>query len=183
MVVTKQTARRGFAKHLADALTDAGVPDDRHRIGWVAKTFGITRAAARKWLSGESHPDTARLPGIAEKLRTTVEALLSGPSRAGSRRVSEPSNEQARPSELDVDKLASAIGLLNDLMQKLAVPLSNKDFARLVAEIYELLRLDERAVAGKVVEIAAYLVKRGPKGATADVGTTASRKNRRDASR
>lgn len=69
-----------FSSRLNAALTEAGIPQDRKRLATVAKMFGVSREAVRKWLSGDSIPDTKRIPEIANKLNVTVEWLLGGKS-------------------------------------------------------------------------------------------------------
>lgn len=78
MVVDKRSARMGFARRLGEALASAGVPDNQARRGWVSRKFGVSVESARKWLVGESMPDTARIEGIAGELGVSAHWLLMG---------------------------------------------------------------------------------------------------------
>lgn len=78
MVVSVEKQKMEFAQRLRQALDHAGIPDDRQRRGWVAKTFGVSVETARKWLVGESIPATKRIPLIAERLGVRGEWLLTG---------------------------------------------------------------------------------------------------------
>jgi transcriptional regulator with XRE-family HTH domain len=55
--------------------------------------------------------------------------------------------------------LGIAVGLLDDLLEAFGDGCSKEDYARHLAEIYDLLLSDEKAVPAKVVEIARYLAK------------------------
>jgi transcriptional regulator with XRE-family HTH domain len=67
-----------FSKRLDSALTYAGIPADRHRRAIVSKLFGVSREAVRKWLAGESIPDTKRISDIAREMGVRGEWLLTG---------------------------------------------------------------------------------------------------------
>lgn len=76
--------KREFSARLNEALDDAGFPPKGEgRQYAAAKAFKVSQIAARKWLEGESIPHTKRLDGIAAKLGTTVEWLLSGRGSKG----------------------------------------------------------------------------------------------------
>ena len=68
-----------FSRRLNQALDNAGVPPKNFgRQTTVAKMFGVTQKAARKWLEGEGMPATKRIGEIAERLGVYGEWLLSG---------------------------------------------------------------------------------------------------------
>lgn len=76
--------KRAFSNRLNEALDDAGFPPKGEgRQNAVAKAFRVSQVAARKWLEGESIPNTKRLAEMAERVGTTVEWLLSGHGRKG----------------------------------------------------------------------------------------------------
>lgn len=68
-----------FANRLNKALDLNNVPPKGHgRQIAVAKMFHVSQKGARKWLEGESIPDTKRIPDIARRLKVTGEWLLTG---------------------------------------------------------------------------------------------------------
>ncbi|WP_157862485.1 helix-turn-helix domain-containing protein [Nitrosococcus halophilus] len=77
MVVNTQQSKKDFAARLDKALTYAGIPQGRNRIASVSKMFGVSREAVRKWLAGESIPDTKRIAGIAQRTGVRGEWLLT----------------------------------------------------------------------------------------------------------
>lgn len=89
MVVDKRAAKLEFASRLTRALALAGIPDDQNRRGWIARTFGVSVEAARKWLVGESMPDTARIQGIAQELGVAANWLLSGQDEPDGPKIAE----------------------------------------------------------------------------------------------
>lgn len=80
MVASEEQEKVAFAIRLGEALTEAGIPDDRQRRGTVAAMFGVSRETARKWLTGEAIPATKRIPIIARRLNVRGEWLLTGKS-------------------------------------------------------------------------------------------------------
>ena len=79
MTTTKEKTRQDFALRLNKALDAAGYPPlNKGRQVTVAKDFGVSQEAARKWVSGESVPTTTRTTEIAQKLKVNTEWLLSG---------------------------------------------------------------------------------------------------------
>lgn len=77
-MVAHQPPHAAFASRLSEALTDAGIPDNRARRRIIAKLFSVSREAARKWLAGETRPTTQRVEEIATKLDCNGEWLLTG---------------------------------------------------------------------------------------------------------
>ena len=77
------------------ALKYAGIPPGRGRLACVAKMFEVSREASRKWLSGESIPDTKRISDIARLTGVRGEWLLTGqgPMRYGESDTEEESNK------------------------------------------------------------------------------------------
>lgn len=76
-------SKSGFAARLNEALDDAEIPERKRRktlAGWC----GVSREAARKWLSGESRPETKRIDALAKYLDVNGEWLLTnrGPKRS-----------------------------------------------------------------------------------------------------
>ena len=70
--------RMSFANRLDLALDHAGIVGGRQRKKAVATMFGVSREAVRKWLEGESLPDTKRIIEIARRLGVSAEWLLTG---------------------------------------------------------------------------------------------------------
>ena len=76
MVATRADSE--FHDRLEQACDAAGIPEGRGRRAALARLFGVSGEAARKWLSGESIPDTKRIPKIAKHLGVSGEWLLTG---------------------------------------------------------------------------------------------------------
>lgn len=70
---------KSFSDRLNRACDDAGIPV-RGRAGYIQErlTKKVSLVGVRKWLIGESIPDTKRLPEIAEIVHSSVEQLLGG---------------------------------------------------------------------------------------------------------
>lgn len=66
--VPKEVARASFATWFSRALDDAGVVQGRGRAPAVAKRYKVSTTAARKWLTAEAMPDSARLLQIVQDL-------------------------------------------------------------------------------------------------------------------
>jgi len=101
MVTSVDDVRAAFAQRLNQALDEAGIPRKGHgRQALVGKMFGMSQKGARKWLEGESLPDTARIPQIAQRLGVRSEWLLSGlgPKRSGESQVQEPGGPYPLPA-------------------------------------------------------------------------------------
>lgn len=91
-----------FAERLNEALDDAGVQGKgRGRQVAVAQMFGVSQAAARKWLEAEGMPDTKRIPEMARRLGVMSEWLLSG-------RLPKKPESTATPEELLLASLRAA---------------------------------------------------------------------------
>jgi len=78
MVASKDKIRLRFAERLDEALTKAGAPAGSGRRTWMKNRYGVSVESARKWLSGISLPDAARMLVIAEDLHVAAEWLLTG---------------------------------------------------------------------------------------------------------
>lgn len=79
----EQDFRRLFAEQFNAALDrHAHIPRGHGRGQAVAALFGITRATAGKWLSGEGLPDLWRLPHMAQLLNVDVNELVGGSTNA-----------------------------------------------------------------------------------------------------
>lgn len=79
----EQNFRRLFAEQFNAALDrHAHIPHGHGRGQAVAALFGISRATAGKWLSGEGLPDLWRLPQIAQLLNVDVNELVGGTTNA-----------------------------------------------------------------------------------------------------
>ncbi len=79
---------KSFSDRLNKACDKAGIPV-RGRAGYIQERLStkVSLVGVRKWLVGESIPDTKRLPEIAQIVDSTVEELLGGQS---SNIISEP---------------------------------------------------------------------------------------------
>lgn len=84
-----------FEDRLREAMKRAHIPTYRGAPVELARMFGVSREAARRWLSGESRPTNERLEEIAVALDVRYEWLATGrgpmtndgadaPSRPGS---------------------------------------------------------------------------------------------------
>lgn len=72
-------SKQAFSDRMNIALDMSGFPaKGKGRQGSVAKMFGVSQQAARKWLEGESIPDTKRISEIAKKLKVSGEWLITG---------------------------------------------------------------------------------------------------------
>lgn len=68
-----------FAERLNKSLDFAGIPPKgKGRQTQLASLFSVSQESARKWLEGESFPDTKRIPEIAKKLKVNAQWLLAG---------------------------------------------------------------------------------------------------------
>ncbi len=68
MVSSKEKAREQFATWFNLSLTRIGIVEGRGRPQAVAKRYRVTVPAARKWLTGKSVPDSARMLTIVEDI-------------------------------------------------------------------------------------------------------------------
>jgi transcriptional regulator with XRE-family HTH domain len=84
MVVSDEGVRTAFSKRLRAALVASPLapPDPRAWRGWMAKRYGVSTEAVRKWLSALSIPEMTTLTAIALDLHVAVEHLLTGRSAA-----------------------------------------------------------------------------------------------------
>ena len=73
---TGKAAHAGFAARLQLALEEAGF--GKSQLNEVAKAFGVSSTAVRKWLDGESMPVSKRAPGMAALLGVRRAWLLDG---------------------------------------------------------------------------------------------------------
>lgn len=86
----KERARREFAKRLNEAMDNNAYPPlNQGRQVVAAQVFGVSQAAARKWLIGESMPALTRVEEIARRLGVSINWLLGRDSA-----VSEVREEQ-----------------------------------------------------------------------------------------
>lgn len=76
------TSKSGFSERLTRALEEANIPI-RKRKGTLARWCNVSRESARKWLAGESLPETKRIEELATYLGVNGEWLLTarGPIR------------------------------------------------------------------------------------------------------
>lgn len=80
MVATDDDIRADFSQRLAKALKESSLaPDDpRSWRPWMAKRYGVSQEAARKWLSGMAIPEMTKLAKISVDLDKTADYLLTG---------------------------------------------------------------------------------------------------------
>ncbi|MBF4248974.1 Cro/Cl family transcriptional regulator, partial [Vibrio anguillarum] len=80
MVATLNRKLESFSERLNKACDDAGIPV-RGRASYLQSNlpFKVSIAGIRKWLVGESIPDTKKLANISELLGVSVESLI-GPT-------------------------------------------------------------------------------------------------------
>ena len=66
-----------FAARLDQAMTRAGLPRGRGRVGKLANMFGVTRETARQWALGRM-PGVMTLKRLAIRLSVTMDWLATG---------------------------------------------------------------------------------------------------------
>lgn len=74
---TATQAREEFAARLAEICADMQLPE-RGRQTALAKRFGVSQQAVRKWLDGEAFPELDKVLAIAEWAEVNVNWLLQG---------------------------------------------------------------------------------------------------------
>lgn len=85
--------KRDFAKRLNQACIAAGIQQSVLRRTF-ADQFGVSRESARKWLVGDSLPETKRISSLAKFLGVRGEWLLTGIGPMhDSDQVAEPSGD------------------------------------------------------------------------------------------
>lgn len=115
-----------FADRLNQALDAKGFPGwSKGRQQAAGKLFGVSAIAARKWLRGDSMPDTKKLPMIASILGVTVEWLLYGDSP--------PEIAQ----EVDIAILAKIIEGVENGLQRRNKKLTADKKAQIIAKLYK----------------------------------------------
>lgn len=75
----KANEKNEFAERMNKVADMLGVPPkgaNRQQI--FGKLFGVSQESARKWLSGESFPQTEKCIEIAKKAKVSIEWLLTG---------------------------------------------------------------------------------------------------------
>lgn len=117
-----------FSKRLIAALDHARVPAGRGRRTSMAKMFGVSTESVRKWLMGESMPETKRLPEIAKRLGVNANWLLSGEGQM----VGGAANENN--AIYQVARYQQLINALDSLPDHLKNPVAD-DLERLVSTI------------------------------------------------
>lgn len=96
MVTNKDRELQAFAGRLNEALDEQGIPPKgKGRQGIVGKMFGVSQKGARKWLEGESFPDTDRFASMAAQLNRNTEYLFfgRGPKYPDNKDLPTPSSE------------------------------------------------------------------------------------------
>lgn len=85
-VMSQLTEARAFSARLNEVADDLKLPPKQHgRQTHAARRWGVSQAAARKWLEGESIPEMQRVIAISRDGSVAVEWLLTGrgPKRVG----------------------------------------------------------------------------------------------------
>lgn len=116
--------KEDFAKRLHQAMDQAGF-EVRGRARILSKEFKISDKGAGKWLNGESIPETAKIPLLADFVNVSAEWLLSGNG------AMQPSQTQSQSQSLEFSKAPRNPKLLK-LIEKLMKldsesKLTNKD--------------------------------------------------------
>lgn len=75
---TTAQAKQQFSERLHHALDLSGQVRGYGRQADVSRMFDVSRETARRWLSGEAIPHTARIATMAKKLMVNGEWLLTG---------------------------------------------------------------------------------------------------------
>lgn len=76
-VKTAQQLREEFGARLIEVCADMELPE-RGRQTKLAKLFGVSQQAVRKWLDGEAFPEMDKVLAIAEWAQVNVNWLLQG---------------------------------------------------------------------------------------------------------
>lgn len=75
----EEEAKRGFALRLAAAVRELkGGPEEHGEQKWLATQMGVSTKAVNKWFKGDSIPELAKLPKLAQILKKPAEYLLFG---------------------------------------------------------------------------------------------------------
>lgn len=69
--------RKAFAERLVEICNDMQLPE-RGRQTALAKQFGVSQQAVRKWLDGESYPETDKIIAMADWAEVNVNWLMQG---------------------------------------------------------------------------------------------------------
>lgn len=138
---TGKAAHAGFAARLQLALEEAGF--GKSQLSEVAKGFGVSSTAVRKWLDGEAMPVSKRAPGIAAVLGVRRAWLLDG-------------ELPMRPRPVSLERTAEAGKAYSS--DDAALSISGDEF-RLLSHYRKLPRPVQRAF-GKLLEEAALATNR-----------------------
>jgi transcriptional regulator with XRE-family HTH domain len=128
----------------------------------AAAAMGVSPDALQRYIRGENMPPLDAAARLCLAAGKSLDWLVSGASQLGTIPAA------TRAPAINLELLNGAVGLLDDLLEAFGDGISSAVYARHLAEIYDLLISDERAVPGKVVEIARFLANHD-KGKTADV--------------
>jgi transcriptional regulator with XRE-family HTH domain len=73
-----ERVQTSFAHRISELCDDMGLPRERGRQTQLAKLFGVSPNAARKWLLGEGMPELTTAVEIADWGGVTINWLLQG---------------------------------------------------------------------------------------------------------
>lgn len=69
---------KAFAERMHEVCDDMGLPAERGRQSDLARHFGVTPKAARKWLNGDNYPELPLAIRIANWAQVNITWLLQG---------------------------------------------------------------------------------------------------------
>jgi transcriptional regulator with XRE-family HTH domain len=92
-----------FAKSFNAALDDKNIPVLHYgRQKWVADRFGVSKSAARKWVTGDGLPDLEKIVMIADDLGQSIDAMLGRIPSATAKRPTVAIPIQTESNDLQV---------------------------------------------------------------------------------
>lgn len=85
VAMEKTTTQTGFVARLNEVCDDMGLPRQHGRQTALAKVFGVTQGATKKWLNGLSWPGFDHIVAICNWAQVNVNWLVmgAGPKRTG----------------------------------------------------------------------------------------------------
>lgn len=131
----------GEEKKLADRLREA--MGDQSGTAF-ARRCGISEGAIRKYLLGAS-PSTENLIAMADAANVSIEWLAAGrgPKQRGSTTLVGMTAVPAEPKPFDTERLARAIGAVQEGLASIRRTLPPDKHAQLIEAAYELILADE----------------------------------------
>ena len=121
----------------------------------LGKIIGVNQGTVYKYEKGAALPGDETLKKLADFGGVTVEWLLRGERPPAPAREHAPETYEVRPAELDVPALAEIIALAREFLKRRREKLSDRQAARLLADLYWYWQTEKRLPDDHV--LAAYL--------------------------